>query len=76
MLITVIGVKNLMTVTAKLNQIPIRRLESTLGRDECNWLSARFKLEVTIGDAGILKFAVKHDEQSYGEGSVAVVFRR
>lgn len=75
MLTTVTGVKDFMTVIAKLDQIPVKNLEVSKGKDRCHWHSVKFKLEVTIGDGGLLKFTVKHGQRSYGGRSVAVKFR-
>jgi len=75
-LMSVTGVKKMMAVTALLDQIPVPSLVRTTGQDNCGYHGVQFILEVTIGQADLLSFAVKHNGQSYGEKSVGVEFLR
>jgi hypothetical protein len=75
MLTTVTDVKDFMTEIANLDQIPVESLEIFKGKDRRHWHSVGFNLEVTIGDGGLLKFTVKHGQDSYGERSVTAKFR-
>ena len=67
-------VESILEVTAQLNEIPTRKLRTSIGRDNEQYLSADFDLEATLDAQNMLGLVVKHEGSSYGAASVNVAF--